>query len=113
MAAHLIHGGTIMITKGNQCRKPPRGRRRRLLQHLRGLGPYVLIELIMPGGTILAFSLYLDRRWNGTPGEMAAQPGFELCAAALLLSLVAFGRFCGAKQAPRPVAAMRTPPSSL
>ena len=29
---------------------------------LRALGPYVLLELVMPGGTILAVLLYLYRR---------------------------------------------------
>ena len=29
---------------------------------LRKLGPYALLELLLPGGTILAFLLYLYRR---------------------------------------------------
>lgn len=29
---------------------------------LRALGPYALLELVMPGGTLLALLLYLHRR---------------------------------------------------
>jgi hypothetical protein len=65
---------------------------------MRELGPYLLLELIMPGGTILAVSLYLYRRWTAAPGNVSAAQPLERCAAALLVTLVAFGRFCGAKQ---------------
>jgi len=35
----------------------------------RSLGPYLLLELLMPGGTLLALTLFLYRRWkrNGAP----------------------------------------------
>jgi len=35
----------------------------------RSLGPYLLLELLMPGGTLLALTLFLYRRWkrNGPP----------------------------------------------
>jgi hypothetical protein len=28
------------------------------------LGPYLLLELLLPGGTLLALSLFLYRRWR-------------------------------------------------
>lgn len=34
---------------------------------LRRFGPYALLELLMPGGTILAVLLYLYRRRSGEP----------------------------------------------
>jgi len=30
------------------------------------LGPYVLVEIVMPGGTLLALLLYLYRRQSGS-----------------------------------------------
>ena len=32
------------------------------MQKLRAIGPYLMLELFMPGGTILAFLLYWARR---------------------------------------------------
>ena len=32
------------------------------MRKLMDLGPYLLIEILMPGGTLLAFLLYLARR---------------------------------------------------
>ena len=38
---------------------------------LRGLGPYAAIELILPGGSVLALLLWLYRRHrNNTPGRL-------------------------------------------
>ena len=34
------------------------------MRKLMALGPYLMLELVMPGGTILAFLLYLARRRN-------------------------------------------------
>lgn len=34
---------------------------RRLLPRI---GPYVLVEIVLPGGTLLALLLYLYQRWN-------------------------------------------------
>ena len=28
------------------------------------LGPYLMIELLLPGGTLLAFALFLVRNWS-------------------------------------------------
>ena len=39
---------------------------------LRRLGPYALLELVMPGGTILALLLYLYRR------RMERRAGYQL-----------------------------------
>jgi len=36
-----------------------------LLWLLRKLGPYVALEILMPGGTLLALLLFLYRRRNG------------------------------------------------
>lgn len=42
----------------------------------RALGPYLLLELLMPGGTLLALTLFLYRRWkrNGAPRWMGLVP---------------------------------------
>ena len=32
------------------------------MQRLKAIGPYLMLELFMPGGTALAFLLYLARR---------------------------------------------------
>jgi hypothetical protein len=31
------------------------------------VGPYVILEAVMPGGTLLALLLYLHRRWRASP----------------------------------------------
>jgi hypothetical protein len=36
-----------------------------LIERIRTLGPYVALELVMPGGTMLALCLFLYRRRNG------------------------------------------------
>jgi len=36
---------------------------RRLLSRI---GPYVLVEIVLPGGTLLALLLYLYQRWNSS-----------------------------------------------
>ena len=41
---------------------------------LRRLGPYALLELLMPGGTILALLLYLYRRRVNASGRSAQPP---------------------------------------
>jgi len=38
------------------------GERRTEMRKLMALGPYVMLEIFMPGGTLLAFLLYLARR---------------------------------------------------
>jgi hypothetical protein len=35
----------------------------------RAVGPYALLELVMPGGTLLALLLYLYRRRRGSGGR--------------------------------------------
>jgi hypothetical protein len=41
---------------------------------LRRLGPYALLELLMPGGTILALLLYLYRRRVNASARPAQSP---------------------------------------
>ena len=41
---------------------------------LRRLGPYALLELLMPGGTILALLLYLYRRRINRPARYSRSP---------------------------------------
>jgi hypothetical protein len=41
---------------------------------LRKLGPYALLELVMPGGTILALLLFLYRRRRNSGGGSAQSP---------------------------------------
>jgi hypothetical protein len=43
-----------------------------LLWLLRKLGPYVALEILMPGGTLLALLLFLYRRRNGGTDTGAA-----------------------------------------
>ena len=43
-----------------------------LLWLLRKLGPYVALEILMPGGTLLALLLFLYRRRNGGADTGAA-----------------------------------------
>ena len=47
---------------------------------LRRLGPYALLELLMPGGTILAFLLYLYRR-RVNASSRSAQPPVDFLTA--------------------------------
>ena len=42
------------------------GRVRRFLRRLRAFAPYVLVEVLLPGGTLLALLLWLSQRFNGT-----------------------------------------------
>lgn len=35
------------------------------------LGPYVLIEVLLPGGTLIALGLFLYRRWKSGPPAVA------------------------------------------
>jgi len=35
-----------------------------LRRSLPRIGPYVLVEIVLPGGTLLALLLYLYQRWN-------------------------------------------------
>jgi hypothetical protein len=41
---------------------------------LRALGPYALLELVMPGGTLLALLLYLYRRRSRRDGCTEVRP---------------------------------------
>jgi hypothetical protein len=43
-----------------------------LLWLLRKLGPYVALEILMPGGTLLALLLFLYRRRNGDEDAVVA-----------------------------------------
>ena len=67
----------------------------------RKLGPYVLLEILLPGGTLFALALFLYRRQAG--GDLLGQ---AVAAAATLLARVR-ARF-GARAQPH-----ATPPRSL
>ena len=41
--------------------------REQLEQRIRAMGPYLLLELVMPGGTLLAGLLFLYRRSKANP----------------------------------------------
>ncbi len=46
----------------------------RLVSGLRELAPYALIEIVLPGGSLIALSLWLYRRYTTQrPGRAAAQ----------------------------------------
>jgi hypothetical protein len=63
----------------------------------RKLGPYVLLEMLLPGGTLFALALFLYRRQGG--GEMLSQ---ALATAATLFARVRT-RF-GTRASPNPTA---------
>jgi hypothetical protein len=44
-----------------------------LLPKLRSLGPYLLVELLLPGGTLIALLLWLSQGMNRT-GVLTVQP---------------------------------------
>jgi hypothetical protein len=50
---------------------------REVVPAVRKLGPYALLELVMPGGTILAILLYLYRRHRDACARRA-QPTVDL-----------------------------------
>jgi hypothetical protein len=68
---------------------------------IRKLGPYLLLEVLLPGGTLFALALFLYRRQGG--GEIASQ---AVAATATLLARVR-ARF-GTRVTPNP-----TPPRSV
>jgi hypothetical protein len=37
---------------------------KQFLQVARQASPYLMVELLLPGGTLLAIALYLYRRWR-------------------------------------------------
>ena len=41
------------------------GRLLRFLPGLKGYAPYLLMEILLPGGTLLALLLWLSQRWEG------------------------------------------------
>ena len=41
------------------------------------LGPYLLIELLLPGGSLIALGLFLYRRYGGTPQRPVASAVVE------------------------------------
>ena len=43
---------------------------RQLVQNARGLTPYLLIELLLPGGTLIALLLWLFRRKFAVNGQI-------------------------------------------
>jgi len=49
-----------------------RGGVARIRHWLRSLGPYVVIELLLPGGTIVALALWAYRQRRGTAGKTIA-----------------------------------------
>jgi hypothetical protein len=51
-----------------------------LLEPLRRIGgklaPYVLLELLLPGGTLFALLLFLHQRLRASAGSLSTQPAF-------------------------------------
>lgn len=48
------------------------GRMKRILQGARGLGPYLLVALLLPGGSLIAVLLWLFRHYPKR-GEIGAR----------------------------------------
>ena len=40
-------------------------------------GPYVLLELLLPGGTLFALLLFLYQRWKLNAGSLATRIGWR------------------------------------
>ena len=53
----------------------------RIIERIRTIGPYVALELVMPGGTLCALLLYLYRRKANTPAMTGVEPQGTLLAA--------------------------------
>jgi len=41
-----------------------RARAKSMLPGLRALGPYLLVELVLPGGTLIALLMWLSQQWR-------------------------------------------------
>ena len=41
----------------------------------RALGPYLLVELLLPGGTLVALLLWLYRHWRAADSDWGLGPG--------------------------------------
>jgi hypothetical protein len=52
---------------------------KKLLPKLRSLGPYVFIELLLPGGTLIALLLWLSQGMTRT-GALTVQPPVDVPA---------------------------------
>lgn len=39
-------------------------RAKKLLPAVRALGPYLLVELVLPGGTLIALLMWLTQQWR-------------------------------------------------
>ncbi len=50
----------------------------RLVGVLRAVGPYVLLELLLPGGTLIAICLWLYRRYAARKSQVRLSPA--VCA---------------------------------
>ena len=51
------------------------------IERIRAIGPYVVLELALPGGTMFAFLLYLYRRKANTREMTGAAPQGTILAA--------------------------------
>ncbi len=72
------------------------GRARNIALDLRGLGPYLLLELLLPGGTLLALLLWLSQRLKS--GGIGA--GRELLRQSLHRTAIAAKPHAGAGHLP-------------
>ena len=55
-------------------------RAQRTITALRGLGPYVLLEILLPGGTLVALLLWLSQRYMGGGLGSVRQYSFQKVA---------------------------------
>lgn len=77
-----------------------------IAKRLRSFGPYVLIELVLPGGTLLALSLYLYQRRRSMLLKSGSARGLappqvavaQIAAGLLIVVLLAWGRLSCTKQ---------------
>jgi hypothetical protein len=61
----------------------PLGTLQSVLRTLRAFGPYALLELVMPGGTLIALLLYMYRLRSATVSADGAK-GWEFSLASLV-----------------------------
>ncbi len=62
---------TVNDSRGWTALRALRGAFARMVASIRSLGPYVAIEVLLPGGSIIALALWVYRRWRRARGADA------------------------------------------
>ena len=67
-------------------------RAQRTITALRNFGPYVLLEILLPGGTLVALLLWLSQRYMGGGLGGVRQYSFQKVAKPAVAAIGRFGR---------------------